>query len=286
MNTLSQHQRLISLAAGVVQEYPPEQVVYAAAEAGFNAVGIWCDLDTWTDERTDEVKKALTETGITALDIEVVWFRPGEAIDTHNRFVDIAKAIGARNVLCVSSETDINVTKKRFNHLCQLTEGSDIRVALEFLAITEINSLGKALEVVKDVAHPAGGILVDTLHLQRTGSCVQAIAELAQAESKSPGHSETRLFPYLQLCDASEILEDKSTEGILEDALFLRKLLGEGELPLEGILQAVDANTPLSLEIRSRYLIEQFPHLQDRANAVFKNAQQFLNSIEQHYESN
>ena len=136
MSALSQHQRLISLAAGVVQEYPPEQVVYAAAEAGFNAVGIWCDLDTWTNERTDKVKKALTETGITALDLEVVWFHPGEAIDTHNRFVDIAKAIGARNILCVSSETDINETKKRFKHLCQLTQGSDIRVVLEFQAIT------------------------------------------------------------------------------------------------------------------------------------------------------
>jgi len=280
MSALSQHQRLISLAAGVVQEYPPEQVVYAAAEAGFNAVGIWCDLDNWTNERTDKVSKALTETGITALDIEVVWFQPGEAIDTHNRFVDIAKAIGARNILCVSSETDINETKKRFKHLCQLTQGSDIRVVLEFLAITEINSLAKALEVVNDVAHPAGGILIDTLHLQRTGSCVQDIAELAQTKSGSPGHSKTRLLPYLQLCDASETLEDKSPEGILGDALFLRKLLGEGQLPLEDILQAVDANMPLSLEIRSRALIEQFPNLQARANAVFKNTQQFLDSIE------
>jgi sugar phosphate isomerase/epimerase len=275
MSALSQHHRLVSLAAGVVQEFPPEQVVYAAAEAGFNAVGIWCDLETWTNERTDKVKKALAETDITALDIEVVWFRPGEPLDTHNRFVEIAKAIGARNILCVSSETDINETKKRFKHFCQLAEGSDIRVALEFLAITEINSLAKALEVVNDVAHPAGGILIDTLHLQRTGSCVQDIVELTQARSEPPIH----LLPYLQLCDASETLEDQSFDGILEDALYLRKLLGEGQLPLEDILRAVDANMPLSLEIRSRALIEQFPKLQDRAHAVFKSTEQFFNSL-------
>jgi sugar phosphate isomerase/epimerase len=276
MNALSQNQRLIALAAGVVQEFPPDQVVYAAAEAGFNAVGIWCDLDIWTDEHTDKVCQALTETGITALDIEVVWFQPGEPIDTHNRFVDIAKAIGAKNILCVSSEPDISETKRRFKHLCQLTEGSDIRVVLEFLAITEIDSLAKALEVVEDIAHPAGGILVDALHLQRTGSCAQDIVELAQARSASPIHSQTRLFPYLQLCDACENLEDQSYEGILEDAIFLRKLLGEGELPLKDILQAVDADTPLSLEIRSRALAEQFPGLQERANAVFENTQKYL----------
>jgi len=278
MNAPSQHPRLISLAAGVVQEFAPEQVVYAAAEAGFNAVGIWCDLESWTDERTERVGKALADTGITALDIEVVWFKAGEPIDTHNRFVDIAKAIGAKNILCVSSETDINETQKRLKNLCQLTEGSDIRVVLEFLAITEIDSLAKALAVVAAVAHPAAGILVDTLHLQRTGSSVEDLAALALAQAQS--NAPAPLLPYLQLCDASETLEDQSVEGALEDALYSRTLLGKGQLPLKAILQIVGADMPLSLEIRSRYLIEQYPNLQDRANAVFINAQQFFQALE------
>lgn len=280
MNALSKSERLVSLAAGVVQEFPPEQVVYAAYKAGFNAVGIWCDFETWTNDRTARVKRALAETGITALDIEVAWFHPGEPIDTHNRLVDIAKTIGAKNILCVSSETDIDETKKRFKYLCQLTEGSNIRVVLEFLAITEINSLAKALEVVSDNAHPAGGVLIDTLHLQRTGSSVKDIAELVQLNLGSANHSAITLLPYLQLCDASEEIADPSFEGILEDALFLRKLLGEGQLPLEDILQAVGTDMPLSLEIRSRALIEQFPSLQDRANAVHCNFQQFFSSLE------
>jgi sugar phosphate isomerase/epimerase len=280
MNALSQNKRLISLAAGVVQEFPADQVVYAAAEAGFNAVGIWCELETWTDEHTDKVRKALTDTGITALDIEVVWFKPGEPIDTHDRLVDIAKAIGAKNILCVSSETDIGETKKRFRHLCQLTEGSDIRVVLEFLAITEIDSLAKALEVVNDVAHPAGGVLIDSLHLQRTGTCVQDIVELVQTDPISPTLSKANLFPYLQLCDASATLADKSYEGVLEDAVFLRRLLGDGQLPIADILKAFAASMPISLEIRSRALTEQYPILQDRAQAVFENTQKFLDSLE------
>ena len=269
MTTSSQQQRIVSLAAGVVQEFPPEDVVYAAAEAGFNAVGIWCDLETWTNERTANVKSALTETGITALDLEVVWFKPGESTDTHNRFVDIAKTIGAKNILCVSSETDINRTKERFRHICQLTEGSDIRVVLEFLAITEIDTLEKALEVINDVNHPAGGVLIDALHLQRTGSCARDVADI-----------DPNLLPYIQLCDASEALADESFDGVLEDAIFLRKLPGQGQLPLDDLLKVVEANTPLSLEIRSRTLIEQFPRLHDRANAVFESTQQFLRTRE------
>ena len=83
-------ERLISLAAGVVQEFPAEEVVYAAANAGFNAVGVWCELGNWTDQHTARVASALNDTGITALDIEVLWFQPGESIDSHDRLVDIA----------------------------------------------------------------------------------------------------------------------------------------------------------------------------------------------------
>jgi sugar phosphate isomerase/epimerase len=261
-------QRLVSLAAGVVQEFPAEQVVYAAAEAGFNAVGVWCELETWTAEQTQRVKTALDETGLCALDIEVAWFQPGEAIDRQDRFVDIAAEIGARNILCVSSEPNINDTKKRFEHLCRRTEGTDIRVALEFLAITEINSLAKARDVVESVNHPAGGILVDALHLSRTGSSVEDLKSI-----------DASLLPYIQLCDASKNLLDTSMDGVLEDALYLRQLPGQGELPLHELLAGFDSLTPISLEIRSRALIEQFPDSPlARAQAVFQATQRFLQS--------
>ncbi len=279
MDALLQDQRLVSLAAGVVQEFPPEDVVLAAARAGFNAVGIWCDLATWTNERTDKIVKVIAETGITVLDIEVAWFQPGEPINSQDRFVEIAKTINAKNILCVSSEPDISETKKRFKHMCQLTEGSDIRVVLEFLAITEIDTLDKALEVITDTAHPAGGILIDSLHLERTGSSVKDIARLMQRPVTTRDHSHSGILPYLQLCDASKTLKDGSADGILEDALYLRQLPGDGELPLKDTLQAVGPDLPLSLEIRSRALNEQFPDLQDRANAVFDRAQKFFSEL-------
>lgn len=274
MNPESSQPRLVALAAGVVQDFPPEQVVYAAANAGFNAVGIWCDLETWTDERTVMVKQALTRTGITALDIEVVWFRPDEPLDKHNRVMNIAKAINAKNILCVSSEPDIGDTKKRFKYFCEQAAGSDIRVVLEFLAITEIDSLQKAAEVVTDVSDPRGAILIDALHLQRTGSSVEDVAKLISSES-TPG----QLIPYVQICDATATLADPTYAGILEDAVHLRSIPGEGALPLEALLEIVGPSMPLSLEIRSRALCEQYPELQDRADAVFTRTQRFLTSL-------
>jgi hypothetical protein len=74
-------------------------------------------------------------------------------------------------------------------------------------------------------------------------------------------------------------LEDQSFDGIIEDAVFLRMLLGEGQLPLVPILHAVSDRVPISLEIRSRTLNEQFPNLQDRANTVFESTLRFLDTL-------
>jgi sugar phosphate isomerase/epimerase len=258
--------RLISLAAGVVQEFPPEDVVYAAAGAGFNATGIWCDLQSWSSQRSNRVSTALAETGLCALDLEVVWLKPGEAIATHDAMIEIGLDLGVRNILCVSSESDITRTKKRFEHLCQKAEAGSLRVVLEFLAFTEVRSLRQCLEVVQDVAHPCGGILVDALHLQRTGASALDLCEVDPA-----------LMPYIQLCDASTEPQDSSPEGLLEDALYLRQLPGEGALPLNEILAQLDPQLPLSLEIRSRALLQKYPtDPLARASQVFEATQRFL----------
>jgi sugar phosphate isomerase/epimerase len=262
--------RLISLAAGAVQEFPPEQAVRAAAEAGFGAAGIWCDLDSWNGRQTAAVRRALADTGLAPLDLEVAWFHPGEAATRHDAMVDIALELGANNLLCVSSEPDITRTKQRFEHLCRRAEQGALRVVLEFLAITEVNSLAKAAEVVEDVAHPAGGILVDTLHLQRTGASAADLRELDPAR-----------LPYLQLCDATAALLDDSPAGLLEDALYLRRLPGEGELPLADMLSAVAPQLPLSLEVRSRALMERFPEdAHARAACILEATTRFLRGDE------
>jgi sugar phosphate isomerase/epimerase len=263
---MSTDTRLISLAAGVLPEFSPEETVYAAAQAGFTAAGIWCDLPSWDRGRSQRVSQALAETGLCALDLEVVWFKPGESTSAHDGMIEIALELGARNVLCVSSEPEITQTKRRFEHLCRRAEKSALRVVLEFLAITEIRTLQQALAVVSDVGHPAGGILVDALHLARTGS--------AAGDLRGIGRD---LIPYLQLCDATAALADGSPEGLLDDALYLRRLPGDGELPLRDILSQLDPHLPLSMEIRSRELMQRFAgDAAGRARAVFQATQRFL----------
>ncbi len=258
--------RTLSLAAGVVQEFPPERAVYAAHSAGFNAVGIWCDASVWSAVTTREVRNALADTGLIALDLEVVWLQPGEPPDKHDRVVDLALEIGARNLLCVSMEPQPLLSMRRFERLCRRSEQGELRIALEFLALSEIRSLQEALAVVEGVGHPAGAVLVDNLHLARSGGSP------GDLRAVDPG-----LLSYLQLCDASLEPPGDSVEELMEDALHQRQLPGEGELPLREVLAAVDPELPLSLEIRSRALCTRFAEdIDGRAARVYAATQQFL----------
>ena len=49
--------RLLSLAAGVMIEFSPADVVSAAAAAGWPACGIWFDPEAWSDAGEREIKR-------------------------------------------------------------------------------------------------------------------------------------------------------------------------------------------------------------------------------------
>ena len=84
-------------------------------------------------------------------------------------------------------------------------------------------------------------------------------------------------MPYIQLRDAAGSLVDNSAEGVLEDALYLRRLTGAGDLPLEAMLTQLDPQLPLSLEIRSSDLIHQYPdNPRERATCIFEATRKFL----------
>ena len=63
---------LLSLAAGVLPEFSPEQTIAAAIDAGWPAAGIWYDPETWTIATTAEVRDRAADAGLAILDIEVI----------------------------------------------------------------------------------------------------------------------------------------------------------------------------------------------------------------------
>jgi len=253
----------LSLAAGVLPGVEPDQIVRAAAAAGFDGSGVWFDADTWTDATTTDVAAALDETGIVALDMEPVFVTPDG--DHGDRLIAAATELGARNVLTVSRGVEAGPFTDRFAELCQLAAPAGIWVCVEFSRLFTIADLRTAVAVVEATGEPNAAILVDNLHLARAGHTA------ADLESLPP-----ELFPYVQLCDGPGRLDDESPKALYVDALDGRSNLGEGELPVVDVYRAVGPATPVSLEIRSKAVRDRYPDPTERARSVLVAANEVL----------
>jgi sugar phosphate isomerase/epimerase len=248
----------LSLASGVVPEFGPLETIKAAAAGGFEAVGLWIEPALWTAQWLRDSKTALADNGLELLDVEVIWIKPDSDMAGHKRTIDIGAELGARHVLCVSSDPDMSTTATKLAELCRHAEASRMRVALEFGIFTEVKTIAMAMDVLDKVAHPLRALLIDPIHLHRSGGTAEDIAAVPPA-----------LLPYAQFCDAPAKRPDPNDfEAVITDAIDLRQHAGVGALPLKAIYGALPAHIPLSIELRSKALRDGWPDPNERAKAT------------------
>lgn len=255
-------QRLLSLAAGVVLDLDPAATVDAAASAGFGAAGIWFDPASWTSATTAAVAARLQATGIVPLDIEPVIL--GRGHDAGDAIVDTAAELGIPHVLVASGLAEQAAVVARFGELCERAASSGTTIVLEFLPIFTVGCLADAVAVVEEVGHRLGAVLVDTLHLARSGGGPDDLRRVR------PG-----LLPYLQIADAPFEPPNGKRDALRDEALNGRLLPGDGALPLAETLAAVP-DVPISVELRSAALMADFPDPVERASVVLAATERLL----------
>jgi sugar phosphate isomerase/epimerase len=256
---------MLSLAAGAVLDTRAVATVRAAHAAGFPAVGLWIETHEWDEARIRDTRLALDDTGVVALDVEVVRFKPGVSLDDAKRVVDIGVALGARHLLTISLHGDASATADELAELNAYAEPGGLRVVLEFMVFTAVRTLDDAVAIA---SHAGGaGVLVDTLHLVRSGG---SVADLANVDP--------RLFSYAQLCDAPTVgpATVESGDPFVVEALDGRLCPGDGGLDVGGFVAAMPPDTPMSLEIRSKRLRDEFPDAVDRARFIFDRTSSWI----------
>ena len=173
--------------------------------------------------------------------------------DHGDRVIDAAANVGARNLLVVSRGVDDQRFTERFGELCDLAAPLGIGCSLEFMAFMSIRDLPQSIRVLDAVDRPNAAVLVDNLHLARTGGIPDDVARLDPAR-----------LPYVQLCDAPLELPER----LVTEALDERLTLGDGRLPIGELVAALPDHTALSMEIRSAHLRSAYPDPTDRARHV------------------
>lgn len=254
--------RLLSFAAGMALDVPQREAVAAAASAGYGALGLRFAVPGPDDAALALLREQTDAAGLRVLDIEYVNLTADDdARAWHLRLLEIGAALGAAHLITISSDPDGSRTAARFAALCDAAdEAGGPRPALEFMRFTQVRTLAAALEVLDraGVGPDRAGILVDALHLARSGTSPTAMADVDPA-----------LLPYLQICDAPATLPDPDDERALgHEARHARLLPGDGDLPLGALLRAGPLDAPLSVEVMSDALRDSLPPPERAAAAL------------------
>ncbi|MFF3494742.1 sugar phosphate isomerase/epimerase family protein [Streptomyces sp. NPDC002795] len=237
----------LSLSPLTVVDTPPPDVVTAAAAAGFDATGIRVcpagDDPAWPmlgdTPMLRETRRRLDDTGLTVLDVEVLRIRPDKDPDEALRILDSAALLGARYVLVNGNDPDEARLTARFAELCAVAERLGLRLGLEFMAFSEVRTVWDAVRILRACDSPAGALVIDALHLERSGTDPAELASIP-----------TALRPYAQLCDAATPPAGRriNHDALISEARTGRLLPGDGNLPLNSLVRALAETEALSVE--------------------------------------
>jgi sugar phosphate isomerase/epimerase len=210
--------------------HPAEQLVAAAAEAGLPGVGLdWFSLRD-AERRGVGVEMlaetaaalSLTWTDLSALGLGADATRDQRVAGVMARHCTVL-GIGVCG-LVISVPVDKAVVD-RVARCAEVFSAAGVRLALEFVPYSEIRRLDEARELCDRIGREVCGVLVDTLHLVRSGGSVADVADLDATELAA-----------VQIADcAGAVPPDLPTES--REA---RLLPGEGTVDFPGLVAAFE----------------------------------------------
>jgi len=227
-------------------DVPPHEFVRLSGEIGYTAVGLrlhpafqgapFYTLRPGSAEMRS-VKVALQQAGIGVYDIEFVVIDEAFSASTLLPVLESAGELGARRLSVCGDDPD----KGRFNDnltaLAALAGEFGMSVDLEIMPWRRIGTLPAAAAAVEATRRTNIGVLIDALHLSRSGAVPADLRSVSKELVRS-----------VQLCDAV-VERPADNAALVAEARGGRLLPGQGALPLQDLLRVIPSDAMLSVEV-------------------------------------
>ena len=163
---------------------------------------------------------------------------PGADCGAFAHDLDLMHELRVPRINTLGLDPDRNRTFDQFAILTELAAERGMRTTLEMMPGSVVGDLEAAVAAVRHVARPDFQLLVDTMHLARSGAGAEELRAL------DPG-----VIGYAQLSDNPVI---DGMGDYLMAATFERMVPGTGILPLADILEALPTDLHIGLEVPMR----------------------------------
>jgi sugar phosphate isomerase/epimerase len=149
--------------------------------------------------------------------------------------LEIMAELGAGCVNTATMDPDASRTADQCAILAELAGQHGMIATIELVPSSAAGNLAEALAIVRHVNRPNFRLLLDSMHVFRSGGTVEELKAL-----------DPQLIGYAQLCD---VPLRPIEPDYMREAMFGRLIPGSGELPLAGFIAALPPNVPIGLEV-------------------------------------
>ncbi|MDO9402538.1 MAG: TIM barrel protein [Polaromonas sp.] len=255
----------------------PGATIDAAADAGFGAVGLricgrrpgdpFAEPVIGNDKAIQGLKQRAADKGIRLSNVSAYQFYPEVTWNDIQPVVEATAGMGIPIIVANSFTPDEQQFVDLFARYCEAAAKANIRVALEFLPYSSVRNLEAALRVIERSGAKNAGLLLDALHLDRSGATAADIAAIDPSK-----------IVFAQLCDAKKLAGKPTDDELLQEARFARLPAGTGELPLYDFMNALPAGLEVEYEVARIELADRSPI--EKAEAAAQDAARFMKAYE------
>lgn len=177
------------------------------------------------------------------LDIDIpyvdgLWIGPNTIVADYESAFETAARIGAKRFLIVGVDHEESRFVDNFSAACELASRFGISLAIEFIPYSSIKDLRTARNIIRRAMAPNSGLVVDTLHLYRSGGTLEDLIDV-----------EKDLISIFQVSDAPLRPDDDGVEGLRNEARKSRLYLGHGSLPLAEMIRFLPEDFSIGVEV-------------------------------------
>lgn len=238
-----------SLAHLTMIDASPLDLIGAAAAGGFDAVGLRIAAPQPGDRLlhpligngpcVSEIEARLADTGIQVWDVEVVWLAAHTVVADLAPLLELGQRLGARHLLVCGNDPEQGRLEANLAALSELARKYGLGVVFEFMPFVATKTLAEAAETVVRIRQPNARLLIDALHLFRSGGDVRDLEKI-----------NPLLLAYVHLCDARGPAP-VGCEALRAEARGGRFYPGLGQLPLADFMRKFARGTTVAVEAPS-----------------------------------
>jgi sugar phosphate isomerase/epimerase len=239
-------------------------VALFAAQSEYNPEG-YPDYSLVTDRALRrDVARCLKDEGVSVALVDGFAVFRDRPIEAHWPALDMLAEIGATRINTVSfdaPERTVDETAK----LVEKAASYGLTVTVEPCPVLTTRTLAEAIVLIEAVALPNFKLLIDTMHVSRTGEAGR-IATL-----------DPQLIDYVQISDGPLAMPATDAE-YMDEAMNERRIPGDGEMPLVEMLRSIRPEVVVSAEVPQRSLRDAGVSSLDRARRVIAGTRRVLDA--------